>query len=154
MRAIVGSSSLPLSVSLISSVAAILAQTDPEELAVRASSSGDPASATELLVDQIGQARGRSIIRFSPGPGGRQAVYHRDYDLVESSSAVYAFFDTDNEMEGGTGHVVKAALDRGIPVEAYSITPEDEVRLIGSDDGTPRLASSNEVLRRMWEEAQ
>lgn len=154
MRAIVGSSSLPLSVALISQVAAILAQNETEDLAVRTSIAGDPASATEMLVRQVGLARGRTIWTFPPSKGGRQAVYHRDYDLVESSSAVYAFFDTDNEMEGGTGHVVKAALDRGIPVEAYSITPEDEVRLIGSDDGTPRLASSNEVLRRMWEEAQ
>jgi hypothetical protein len=60
-------------------------------------------------------------------------------------------------MDGGTGHIVKAALDRGVPVEAYSVRPDGTLVYLGSDDGDPsrKIGSEpNKVLMRMWEEAQ
>jgi hypothetical protein len=49
--------------------------------------------------------------------------------------------------------VVKAALDRGVPVEAYSVHPDGTLVFLGSEPGMTG-GHSNEVLERMYKEAQ
>lgn len=92
------------------------------------------SSDVEMTVFQLSLNYGRAIRQFQPEGAGRQGVYRRDYRLVESATKVVAFFPLDRFMEGGTGHVVKAALDRGITVEAFAITDDGSAVLHGGTD--------------------
>lgn len=93
------------------------------------------------------------MIRYS-ATSSRAGVYLRDYALVRSSSAVFAVFAPDRVMDGGTGHVIKAALDSEVPVEAYTVDDDGSLMMIGSDDGNPfrvHVVSRPDVLAGMWE---
>jgi hypothetical protein len=158
MRAIVGSSDLWLTPDVTGSIVAIIATCPAgEPIGIRMSRDGLPASPVEKFTFVLTRTMGREILGFTPDDGGRGATFKRDYELVEHAEAVYAFFSPGNEMEGGTGHVVKSALDREVSVEAYGLDDNGELTLIGSDSGNPfrpSLVSRPEVLLRMWEEAQ
>lgn len=65
--------------------------------------------------------------------GGRESVYYRDYSIVEEADAVVALFDPDRVMEGGTGHVVEAALAKLVPVYAYTYGGKRLIR-VGEHD--------------------
>lgn len=67
-----------------------------------------------------------------PEPGGRQSVYFRDVDMVGKSDLVLAWF-ADDQMTGGTEHVVEKAIDQRVPVYSYGIRDEKLV-LLGSMD--------------------
>jgi hypothetical protein len=152
MKVIVGSSDLELTTEIINVVAAAFGDPD-EPFGIRVPHGQEhPVTPVENLVEAVAERLGRRVIRFRPTKGGRAAVYHRDYDLVTDASEVIAFFSTEREMDGGTGHVVKAALDREVPVEAYTSHPDGTLVLLGSDPGTD--ASTNKVLYQMYEEAQ
>ena len=156
MKVIVGSSDLPLSTEIVSAVAAIFSEASPAEaFGVRAPfDEDDVASPVERLVESVADKLGRRVIRFSPTKGGRAAIYHRDYDLVTEATEVLAFFSPEREMDGGTGHVVKAALDRGVKVDAYGVRPDGTLVYLGSDDEGVDHHEPNWVLQRMYEEAQ
>jgi hypothetical protein len=80
----------------------------------------------------------RAVRIYQPVAGeGRASVYERDYRLAEQSSKVFAWFAPGEEMEGGTGHVVKAAMDRGVAVEAYRLDDDGNVVLLGSIEEGP-----------------
>ena len=66
-----------------------------------------------------------------PTGGGRQSVYHRDYDMVSRSDRVLAFFPPDEPMSGGTVHIVDAALAKLAPVHAWSIDGSGNIERIG-----------------------
>jgi hypothetical protein len=156
MKVIVGSSDLQLTVSMVSMVASIFSATpEGEAFGVRVSyEETSAASPVERLVETVGIRTNRAVIRYSPTRGGRAAVFHRDYHLVEGASEVLAFFSPEREMDGGTGHVVKAALDRGVKVDAYSVHPDGTLVYLGSDEADPmRWAGPNEILAKMYEEA-
>jgi len=118
-----------------------------ETLSIRTSGSGAFTSPTEELVAHIANAVGRSIVRWQPSDG--RHAFQRDYQMVERSSMVVAFFVSGDEMTGGTGHVVKAALDRDIPVEAYALWPDGEITLLGSAGYT--IGSSPGYLKQLEE---
>jgi len=80
------------------------------------------------------QERGLSAIWFEPEPGGRDQTYRRDFELVSAADRVIAYFSEDHVMEGGTGHVVEAALARNIPVEAWSFDDAGRKRRVGELD--------------------
>ncbi|HET9614098.1 MAG TPA: hypothetical protein VFP22_04720 [Candidatus Limnocylindrales bacterium] len=64
-----------------------------------------------------------------PDPAaGSSQVFNRDRDMVRQSDLVLAFFDPENVMTGGTGHVVECAIDLGIPCYSWTIG-RDIVRL-------------------------
>lgn len=154
MKVIVGSSDLPLSLDIVGLVAAAFAAAPPGEafgIRVPIDESG-PASPVERLVESVATRLDRQVIRFSPTKGGRSAIFFRDYEMVETATEVVAFFSPDREMEGGTGHVVKAALDRGIRVEAYSCQPDGTLVYLGSDEGVA-AQSPSEVLQTMYRKA-
>jgi hypothetical protein len=55
-----------------------------------------------------------------PEAGGRDQVFHRDIEMVAKSDLVICVFSEADPMGGGTGHVVEKAIDRGVPVYAYT----------------------------------
>jgi len=71
---------------------------------------------------------------FEPEPGGRDQTYRRDFELVEAADQVIAFFDAEHIMEGGTAHVVEAAMMRNIPVSAWSIDDRGLIERVGELD--------------------
>ena len=148
-----------LSAELVGAIAAVFSTLDPgEAVGVRVPFGEDRASTpVERLVERVATRLQRRVIRFSPTKGGRAATFFRDYDLVTGASEVVAYFSPEREMEGGTGHVVKAALDRGVKVEAYSVRPDGALVFLGSEDARTDQQvqpAPGSVLERMWQEAQ
>lgn len=150
---------LTLPSALVSAILAIVS-TLPEdaEVAVRGPKLVEPsrgeqfATVLEEWAWRITSATGRVPQIYRPKEGnGRQGVFLRDYDLVDQAEHVYAYFHPSKVMDGGTGHVVKAALDRNIPVEAWTIDGEGQLVLVGSDDGAP--PASPEELAQIWNDA-
>lgn len=152
MKVVVGSSDLVLSGDVVSLIASLFASTNAP-IAFRGNRDHEPASPVERAVATMGHELAHPVICYEPALGGRSATFNRDYSLVSTADQVLAFFSTDREMSGGTGHVVKAALDLGIEVEAYTVSPEGELEYLGSDEGDPgRHQRSNPILERMWRE--
>lgn len=71
----------------------------------------------------------------TPDAPERAATYRRDYTLVEAADEVLAYFPDQSELGGGTWHVTHAAMQKGIPCRAFTITQDGRQRLIGSEDG-------------------
>jgi hypothetical protein len=133
--AIVGSRDLPPTVNVVTAIASImLAAPELEPYGVRSSQLAGVSSGVEQAVVRLCLKLPRTILAFPSNGFGREGVYHRDYALVEAATRVIAFFTLDGFMTGGTGHVVKAAMDRGIPVEAYALTDDGRVILLGGTD--------------------
>jgi len=61
-----------------------------------------------------------------------QAFVSRSRD-GQQGDYVIAFFSLPT-LEGGTGHVVEAAMSKAIPVEAWWVTPDGEAERIGEYD--------------------
>jgi len=134
---IVGSGDLWVTPEIMSIVIGKILNTPPiHPLGVRVPRGADePTTPLERFVAQIGPSLGRVIDRNRADTNQKGDVWRRDYDMVEHAVAVLAFFAPDQEMEGGTGHVVQAALARNIPVEAYRLGETGRPELLGSDDG-------------------
>jgi hypothetical protein len=67
-----------------------------------------------------------------PEPGtGRGGTYDRDYDMVSRADYVEVFFHADRIMEGGTGHLVEAALSLMIPVYAWTVDEHGQIWRVG-----------------------
>lgn len=154
MLVIVGSSQLWLTPEVMGGVVGAIAVEPPGEVVgIRLSKGlGVPPSPVEDFVRHIGPGLGHVVRTWAAAGDGRSGVFKRDFEMVEAATRVIAFFSPGREMEGGTGHVVKAALDRGIPVEAYGLDDAGSLELIGSDDGRPSRGSRPEILTRMWEQ--
>ncbi len=82
---------------------------------------------------------------FDEGPG---AVFNRDNAMVRDSDLVLAFFAPGRMMEGGTGHVVEAAIDQGVPV--YSFELNGGLKRVGEHD----LEASWQATIQSWFEAE
>lgn len=137
MLVIVGSRDLWVTPEIVGIVLGKIAASDPiDTLGVRVPrGADDPTSMLEQFVAKLGPDLGRVITRFQPPSNKREDVYRRDWRMVQNARQVLAMFAPDQEMEGGTGHVVQAALGKGIPVEAYRINEVGRPELLGSDDG-------------------
>lgn len=66
--------------------------------------------------------------------GGRGQTYNRDFELVGAADRVWAYFSPEAIMEGGTGHVVEAALAREIPVEGWVVDEQGKIERVGEVD--------------------
>lgn len=134
---IVGSSDLWVTPEIISIVLGKIMTTTPGTvLAVRAPRSAQtPTTQLEKFIWDMAAQFDRVAHMQIPTSNQKGDVYKRDYELVEGADGVLAFFAPDQEMEGGTGHVVQAALARSIPVEAYRMADNGRPELLGSDDG-------------------
>lgn len=149
MIVVVASSAMPPTPELVAVLAGLVASSN-EPFGIRCNASDKETSSTEHLMAMIAKSLGRSVLRFKPE--GERASWRRDYYMVEHASLVVAFFTPGSEMTGGTGHVVKAALDRGIHVEAYTMDEHGDVVMIGSDAGNPNgvhIGSRPDVLREL-----
>lgn len=150
MITVVGSRDLLLTEEMAVKLTSIISTTD--RVGVRATQEDELASPIERLASLICESLGVPVVRYS-AVSSRSGVFHRDYALVRSSSAVFAVFAPNRVMDGGTGHVIKAALDEEIPVEAYTVDDDGSLLMIGSDDGNPyrvHSASRPDVLSGMW----
>ena len=54
--------------------------------------------------------------------------------MVANADLVLAFFPVGEEMTGGTGHVVEAALAREVPCQAYAVDEKGRIERIGEID--------------------
>ena len=106
---------------------------------VRCSTRGDPRS-FEASVEALALAAGHVVTYVRPALGGRAAVFRRDYEMVDRADIVEAYFRHDMVMDGGTGHVVDAAIKRDKPVRAWVATEEGSVDRVGELD--PAFAES------------
>src|SRR5258708_38781413 len=135
MLVIVASSDLWVTPEIISIVLGKIVSTDAD-IGVRVPRGSDePTGALERFVAEITEGLGRTVVRNRAWTNKEGDVYKRDCEMVEQAISVLAFFAPDQEMEGGTGHVVQAALARNIPVEAYRMSETGRPELLGSDDG-------------------
>lgn len=90
-----------------------------------------PIGSFEKVASGIANALGYGVQFCVPDEGDRAAVFRRDYEMVEASDEVEAYFTTDTVMTGGTGHVVEAALARDVPVHAWEIDSAGKVNRVG-----------------------
>lgn len=152
MIVVVGSRDVPLTEELAIRLAAILSTT--EAIAIRKSRSGDLSSPLEQLASLIGEKAGLRVVSYCATTAERRSVYLRDYAMVRSSDRVFAVFSPERVMTGGTAHVVKAALDEEIPVEAYTFDEDGTLLFLGSDEGNPYRVHSEsraDILEALWE---
>jgi hypothetical protein len=68
---------------------------------------------------------------FPPVSGGREGVFKRDYGMVERADRVVAYFSPDKVMDGGTGHLIEAAMNRDIPTEAWRLDENGHLERVG-----------------------
>jgi len=88
----------------------------------------------ELIVSGLCEIQHVSYEWCVPEPGGREQTFERDIKMVERSGLVLAFFDEGQFMEGGTGHVVEKAVERGIHTIAYELRG-DTLHHVGELEG-------------------
>lgn len=93
-----------------------------------------PVGPFEAEVARICGKFGIPVEYVQPEGGGRESVYNRDYVMVERSDRILAFFPQGEEMSGGTGHVVDAALAKYAPVNAWTIDEQGNIERIGEFD--------------------
>jgi hypothetical protein len=150
--AIAASRTLQPTPELVAVLAGLIAS-NPEGVAIRCDSAGDPTSPIEYLTKVIAKATGRHIFHFLSEANLPRSGWNRDYKVAEAVDMVIAFFPIGEEMTGGTGHLVMAALARGVAVEAYTFDEDGELVLIGSDIANPnrvRMGSRPDILTETW----
>lgn len=74
----------------------------------------------EMLTESLCRQLEIAVEWREPQAGARAGVYNRDVSMVGACDAVWAYFDPEHVMEGGTGHVVEKALDQDRPVYAWA----------------------------------
>lgn len=150
MISIVASSDLTPTPELIAVITGLIGTARKSEtIGYRANAAGAPASQIEYLTWVIARSVGRPTQIFKPASSRK--VFERDYQMVDSSRLIVAFFRPGREMQGGTAHVVKAAIDRGVEVEAYSFDESGELILLGSETGSSMYHSRPDVLQAIAE---
>jgi len=87
----------------------------------------------EQLVAKLAGILSIEVIWVKPEGSDRSQVFLRDLDLVSRADYVIAYFPTP-AMDGGTGHIVDAAWNKGVPVEAWYVHPDGELERIGEYD--------------------
>src|SRR5688572_4018229 len=132
--------------------AALLARQRPFCLHVRHNSEGFTSYVEHLAADlHFAMTSFQATLHTARGPN-RSDVYYRDFDLVSNVDRVIAFFRPDRLMEGGTGHVVYAALCKEVPVEIWTYDDFDNLVNIASDDGFDVAAGERESLLNRFNE--
>lgn len=132
--------------------AIVLAHEDGGTLHIRTKAGSQPSSPIEQLAYDIqSEVGGTAWTHAAKGPD-REDVYDRDWLMVKSIDRLIAFFAPGRVMEGGTGHVVHAALTRGVKVEAWEAVEAGTIRPVGSDDGYHVDDEGLEWMERRFEE--
>lgn len=87
----------------------------------------------ERMVAKLAPILGVTVEWFRPEGNEKGNTFNRDLDMVAHADRVVCFFTTD-QMDGGTGHVVDAAMNKGVPVEGWWIDSDGEAVRIGEFD--------------------
>lgn len=132
---IVGARSLAL-IETAQHVKQVIDELPPDAVIVTRAS----ASLTDTFVARYAQRTGHRIQLFGITGPGREAVFHRDNRMVGEADRVVAFYDPETIGEGGTGHVVEAALRARVPVAAWAVEG-GSLRYVGDLDGTDAESS-------------
>lgn len=106
-----------------------------DTLLVRSPGDRRPTSLLEANAVVLAVDRDINVQFFSPRESGRAGIYRRDYELVLAADEVVAYFDQGSEIDGGTWHVVHAAMQKGILCRAFTINQDGQTELLGSEDG-------------------
>lgn len=134
--ALVGSRQMAMTVAVAAEVARVVGALRPgDTLLVRSPDGARVTSAFELAATALAPAREVNVELYAPRERDRAAVFHRDYRLVAGADEVLAYFPYETELDGGTWHVIHAAMQKGVPCRAFTITADGRIRLIGSEDG-------------------
>lgn len=89
----------------------------------------------EQMISKLAGALGVGVEWCKPEGSEKGNTYNRDLDMVERADFVICYFTTP-AMDGGTGHVVEAAMAKGVPVEGWWVDPDGDVTRIGEYDPT------------------
>lgn len=103
------------------------------EVLLRCRANGDTGT-FERVVAAMARGMGIGVRMFAPPAGGRASNYLRDYEIVDEADSVEAYFTDERVMDGGTGHLVEAALNRDRSVRAWRLTPEGRVERVGDHE--------------------
>ena len=96
-------------------------------------SKGRKPGGFEQMVAGLCKALGVEVVWCRPEGSEKGNTFLRDLDMVSQADFVIAFFTTE-QMDGGTGHVVEAAMSKGIPVEGWHIESDGSAARIGEYD--------------------
>lgn len=84
----------------------------------------------EQLVARLSVPLGVKVEWMRPEGSEKGNSYVRDVEMCRRSDFVICFFTTE-AMDGGTGHLVEAAMSIGVPVEGWWIDADGEAVRIG-----------------------
>lgn len=131
---VAGSRTVPVPQALACAVRELAELPDDSEVFLRKPTK-KPASSFEMGVALIAIKLGLNVRWWEPGPGGRQATFLRDVNMVGAADEVLAYFTEDEVMSelSGTAHVVEKALDQGRPCRAYAIV-DGTLKWVGGSD--------------------
>ena len=87
----------------------------------------------ELMVSKLAATLGVEVIWCRPEGSEKGNTYIRDLDMVRKADFAIGYFATD-QMDGGTGHVVEAAMSCNVPVEGWWIASDGSATRIGEYD--------------------
>ena len=102
----------------------------PSEILLRHPIQGEPGM-FERLAASMAEDREIPVSWFMPEAGGRHKIYDRDYQMVAAADMVEAFFKPDAVMEGGTGHVIEAAINKMVPAYAWAVHRWNAIDRVG-----------------------
>lgn len=93
-----------------------------------------PLGTLESVAVAIAKTHKHMVLYCQPDGNDRASVYKRDYEMVESVDRLEAYFAPDRIMDGGTGHLVEAAIARETPVYAWSIADSGHLIRVGENE--------------------
>ena len=137
MIVIVGSNGLWPTPHLASTILSIMLSHNDNIVGVRRRhGENKPVSMTEEIAVRIARKLSMNTYDYVSMATGSKAGFVRDNEMVKGANHVYAFFAPGEEMKGGTGHVVEAALRGGVPVTAYHLDGRGDLVEFGSFEET------------------
>lgn len=134
LNVVIAGSYQAMSIHLASNLFQVLRDLPPgSKVLLRAPRSPDePVGKVEAVAAQMATDLQLDVeLCFPPVGGGREGVLTRDYDMVERADRVIAYFSPEKVMDGGTGHVVEAAMNRDIPTEAWRLDQDGRLERVG-----------------------
>lgn len=96
----------------------------------RPKTKGRPPGGFERMTAKLAAILNVEVEWCSPEGSERGQAFLRDLEMVAKADFVVCFFSVPS-LEGGTGHVVDAAMNKGVPVEAWFIDADGEAERIG-----------------------
>lgn len=153
MIAVVASHSVFPTQEVMALVITLLVSHEDEVVIVRCDSQGNINSPVEAAIATVSPQMGKDVLKMPPPkPGG---PWERDRRIASIADHVIAFFGEDSVMQGGTGNLVRLALEeKGPSVEAYEVEA-GVPHLVGQDNQAAGVTYSrwNRTLETMWREA-